>query len=67
MARFNRPGVAGAALQTPLTFIHTLIDSVTDPFPPNLQAIITPKPLELGSCIFFRECSHHVFCVMCDV
>ena len=46
---FNRPGVAGAALQTPSTFIHSLIDSVTDPFPPNLQTIITPKLLELGS------------------
>ena len=52
----NRPGVAGAVLQTPLllrregAFVtHLFIDTLTDPFPPNLQNIITPKPLELGS------------------
>ena len=32
-------------LYTLLYFIH----QVTDPFPPNLQNIITPKPLELGT------------------
>ena len=37
---FNRPGVAGAVLQTPLSPIH----SVSDPFPPNLQATFNPKP-----------------------
>ena len=36
----NKPGVAAAVLQTPLS----LIESVSDPFPPNLQNIITPKP-----------------------
>ena len=41
----NRPGVAGAVLQTPLSNIQSL----SDPFPPNLQNIITPKTLELGS------------------
>ena len=32
---FNRPGVAGAVLQTPSKFI----DSVSHPFSPNLQNI----------------------------
>ena len=39
----NRPGVAWVVLQTPLS----LIKSVTDAFPPNLQNIITPKPLKI--------------------
>ena len=34
----NRPGEAGAVLQSPLS----LIQSVTDPFPQNLQNILTP-------------------------
>ena len=38
----TRPGVARALQQTP----PPLIKSVTDAFPPNLQNIITPKPLE---------------------
>ena len=46
---FNRPGVAGAVLQTASSFIHSLINSVNDPFPPNLQGIKNPKPLELRS------------------
>ena len=37
---FNRPGVAGAVLQTPLLLIKLLIQ----PCPPNLHNIITPKP-----------------------
>ena len=37
---FNRPGVAGAVLQTP----SSLIDSDNQPFPPNLQNIINHKP-----------------------
>ena len=45
----NRPGVAGAVLQTPSSLINSLIDSLTDPFPQNLQNIITPEPLELGT------------------
>ena len=39
-AIFNRPGVAGADLQTPPILINLLIL----PFPPNHQNIITPKP-----------------------
>ena len=42
---FNRPAVAGAVLKTP----PSLIKSLSDPFPPDLQNIISPKPLELGS------------------
>ena len=45
----NRAGVAGAFLQTALSLIHSLINSVRDPFPPNLQNIKTPRPLELDS------------------
>ena len=41
----NRPGVAGAVLQSP----PLLIDSVSQPFPPNLQNTINHKPKELGS------------------
>ena len=37
----NRTGVAEAVLQTP--------QSVSHPFPPNPQNIITPKQLELGT------------------
>ena len=42
---FNRPGVAGAVLQTP----SWLSDWLSHPFPPNLQKFINPKPSELGS------------------
>ena len=41
----NRHGVAGAVLQTP----SSLIDRLSDPFPPNLQNTINHKPLELGT------------------
>ena len=42
---FNRPGVAGAVLQSPSSLIiNSLIDSLTDAFPPDLQNISTPKP-----------------------
>ena len=37
---FNRPGVAGAVLQTP----SSPINSLSQPFPPNLQATFNPKP-----------------------
>ena len=40
----KRTSVAGAVLQTPLFLIHSFIESVSDPFPPNLQNIISPKP-----------------------
>ena len=42
---FNRPGVAGAVLQT----ASSLTDRVTDPFPPGIHNIINTKPLELDS------------------
>ena len=61
---FNRPGVAGAFLQTP----PSLTDWVSDPFPSNLQNTITPKPLELGTWNFytlFTTC--HVSCVTCHL
>ena len=38
---FNRPGAAGAVLQTPPPLINYLSDGT---FPPNLHNIITPKP-----------------------
>ena len=46
---FNRPGVAGAVLQSPSLLINSFIESVSHPFPPNLQNNITPKSKELGS------------------
>ena len=46
----TRPGVARAVLQTPMSCIHSLSQSVSHPFPANLQNIITQKPLELGTC-----------------
>ena len=41
MSRFS---VAGAVPQTPLALIYSLIDSVSHPFPQNLQNIINHKP-----------------------
>ena len=46
----TRPCVAWVVLQTP----PSLIKSVTDAFPPNLQNIITPKP--------FTQCSSSSVC-----
>ena len=40
---FNRPDIAGAVLQTPLSFIHYLSHFFSSP---NLQNIITYQPLE---------------------
>ena len=58
----NRPVLAGAVLQTASSLINLLIH----PFPPNLQHIINPKPLELGSWNFERMFTpHHVSCVIC--
>ena len=45
----KKPGVAGATLQTALSLIHQLIHSFSHLFPPNLQNIITPKPIKLES------------------
>ena len=45
----NRPGVAGAVLQTALSFIDSFIHSFSEPFPPDIHNIINPKPLELDS------------------
>ena len=43
---FKSPGLAGAVLQTA---INSFIHSFAYPFPPNLQDILSPKRLELGS------------------
>ena len=57
-------GEAGAVPQTALS----LIDSVTAPFPPNLQQTVIPKPLELGCWNFERMFTFlhlsHVTCHM---
>ena len=45
----NRPGVAGAVLQS----ASLLIKWVSEPFPPNLQDIINHKPEELGKESFY--------------
>ena len=54
---FNRPGLAGAVLQSTSWLIHSLIQSVREPFPPNHQNIINQKPEELG-------CMSRVMCYM---
>ena len=59
---FNRPGVAGAVLQTPLWLINWLTHSSLSKY---LQNTFTPKPWELGphlSCVIF-----HVSCVTCHI
>ena len=64
---FNRPGGAGAVLYTTsLSFIKLLIH----PFPPDLQNIINPKLLELGSYNFetiFTPTMCHLSDVRCHV
>ena len=61
---FTRPGVAGAVLQTP----SKLINLAGCLFPPNLQPIINPKPIELGSWNFERMfTSNYVSQVRCQV
>ena len=42
-AIFNRPGVAGAVLYTASSFIDSLINSVREPFPPDLHDILNHK------------------------
>ena len=72
---FTRTGVAGAALQTASSLIHSLIQSVSDPFPPNLQDTFNTKPYELGTWHFERmftslQVSHitcHVSHVRCHM
>ena len=72
---FNRPIVAGAVFQTHTLLINWLINWVSQPFPPNLQNIITPKSWELESWNCERMCTlHHlshvrrpVSCVLCPV
>ena len=72
---FNRPGVAGAVLQTPPSLIDSFIHSLSDPLWKYLQKIITPKPFELGTWNFdtmftipYVSCvTCHVLCVTCHV
>ena len=49
LSLINRPGVAGAVLQTPPLLNNQLINSVTHPLWKYFQTIITSKPLELGT------------------
>ena len=64
----NRTGVAGAVLQTLSSLIHSFIHSLTDAFPPDLQKIINPKPLELETWHFERMFTpHHVLHVICHL
>ena len=39
----NRPGVAGAVLHTASSLINSFINSVSEPFPPDLHNIINHK------------------------
>ena len=75
----NRPGVAGAVLQTPLLLTELLAYSLTDPFPPNLQHIIYDNNndndkhpnCESKRADILREYSPttkcHMSCVICHV
>ena len=68
----NRPGVAGAVLQTALWAVLqtalSFIKWLSEPFPPDIQNIIASKPLELESWNFDRIFTpYHVSCVMCHV
>ena len=58
---FNRSGVAGAVLQTAVLLTNWVSQWGIHPFPPDLQNIIIPKPLEIGSWNFVRiVIPHHV-------
>ena len=72
----NRPGVAGAVLQTPLKLFIWIINWAIHHFPPDLQITFPPKPKELGSWHFERlftptmchmYVTYHVPCVLCYV
>ena len=74
----NRPGVAGAVLQTPLKLFIWIINWAIHHFPPDLQITFPPKPKELGSWNFYStKCQApskqvpitkcHVSGVMCQV
>ena len=45
----NRPGVAGAVLQSPSLLIHPFIHSLTRPFSPNIHSTFIPKLFGLGT------------------
>ena len=48
--KLNRPGVARAFLKQPrYSFIHSVSQSVSQPFPPNYENIINHKQKELES------------------
>ena len=72
---FNRPGVAWADLQSPQLLSDWFIDSLSDPFPQNLQNIITTKLLEQESLnfetMFTTPCvscvMFHTSCATCQV
>ena len=63
---FNRPCVAGAVIEEKNFVTHSLIQSVSHPFPQNLQNAFTPKPSELGSG-HLRECSPPTNCHLTHV
>ena len=60
---FNRPGVAGAVLQTPLLLIHTFINSSFSSKPSKYHYTQSIRAKELK----FWENFHHVSHVRCQV
>ena len=68
---FNKPGVAGAVLQTPSSLIQSVSQSVTHPLWKYFQTIITSKPLELRTwhfdTMFTIPYVSHVTCHMSHV
>ena len=72
---FNRPGVARAVLQIPLSFTDSLTHWLTDALWKYLQNTFSPKPWELQSWHFERMITSsqlscvtcHITCVTCHV
>ena len=55
------------SMKWPSAVINSVSNKLSHPFPPNLQNIITPKPLELGTWSL-RQCSSPPAChVRCQV
>ena len=58
--------MASLVLQSPLSLIHSFINSFINPFPPNLQNIITPTQMSGDRC-HFSHVRYHVSRVTCQV
>ena len=65
---YNRPGVDGVVLQTPLPLINFVIRSISAPVPPNVHNIITTMTFKLENCHFEKMFTQQqVSPVMCHL